>query len=196
MKREILITGATGFIGANLVRHVLRAGDHAHVLMRKDAHPWRIKEVMPSVVAHTVDMRNAREVAEVVKQVKPHRIFHLASYGAYPFQQNVAEMVRTDISGTLALLEAARRVDRLEVFISAGSSTEYGFKDHPMREIDVLEPNTAYGAAKASQTLWSQFFARAYGLPVVVVRPSLVYGSYEEPTRLISAMKTRLACLS
>lgn len=185
MKKKILVTGATGFIGANLIRHGLDAGQNIHILMRRGANVWRIKEVLPRVNTHVVDMRDAKEVAEAVRRIRPQYIFHLASYGAYPFQADVAEMVRTDIGGTLALLQATRNIDGLEAVISAGSSTEYGFKDHPMQESDMVEPNTAYGAAKASQTLWSQFFAISYGLPVVVIRPSLVYGSYEEPTRLI-----------
>ena len=138
MSKEILITGATGFIGANLIRHVLLAGDNAHIVLRKGANAWRIKDMLPRAITHAIDMRNIKDVTRVVRQINPHRVFHLASYGAYPFQADVAEMVRTDVGGTYALLQAARTVDRLEAFISAGSSTEYGVKDHPIRETNTL----------------------------------------------------------
>lgn len=185
MTKEILITGATGFIGANVARHALERGDSVHVFMRSSGHNWRIKEIMPRLKMHKVDLRNTSEIRKAVGKIRPHHVYHLASYGAYPFQSQIGEMIRTDVSGTVALLQALRDVNRLEAVISAGSSTEYGFKTKPMKEDDTLEPTTAYGAAKASQTLWSQFYAKAYGLPVMVMRPSLVYGPYEEPTRLI-----------
>lgn len=185
MKKVVLITGATGFIGANLLRRMQSREACVHIFMRRGADMWRIKDGMSGVVQHTVDMRSPLEIEKAVMRIRPHVVYHLASYGAYPFQADIDTMIQTDILGTLGLLNAATGIDRLEAFISAGSSTEYGFKQNPMREDDVLEPNTAYGAAKASQTLLAQFFAKTRGIPVVVIRPSLVYGSYEEPTRLI-----------
>ena len=184
-KRNVLVTGATGFIGANLVHRLLERGDRVHVFLRKESNTWRINPVLKKLQVHNTDIRDSKAVQRAVTKIQPRSIFHLASYGAYPFQSEMDDMIETDIIGTVSLLEAARAVRGLEVFISAGSSTEYGFKKYPMREDNFVEPNTAYGVAKASQTLWSQFFASSYGLPVVVVRPSLVYGSYEEPTRLI-----------
>ncbi|TSC79494.1 MAG: nucleoside-diphosphate-sugar epimerase [Parcubacteria group bacterium Gr01-1014_29] len=185
MAKDILITGASGFIGANLVRHTLLRGDRAHVFCRKNANMWRLKDVQKEIHIHAVDMRNGADVARAVGTIRPHVIYHFVSFGAYPFQADVTNMIQTNIGGTLALLQAARNVDRLEAVLSAGSSTEYGFKTEPMCEHDILEPNTAYGAAKASQTVWGQFFAKAYGLPVVIMRPPLVYGFFEESTRLI-----------
>lgn len=183
--KEILITGATGFIGANLVRHALERGERVHVLCRAGSNKWRLKGVSSRIHIHAADIQRAADIQNALRSIRPHVIYHLASYGAYPFQADSTTMIRTDIGGTLTLLEAARNVDRLEAILSAGSSTEYGFKTEPMRERDILEPNTAYGAAKASQTVLSQFFAHAYGMPVIVMRPSLVYGFFEESARLI-----------
>lgn len=185
MSKTVLITGATGFIGANLARHCLTRGDRVHILSRKGSNVWRIRPLLSRLKIHYTDIAHTPHVTKVINHINPNLIYNFASYGAYPLQADVSKMISTNILGTINILKAATRLDRLDIFIHTGSSTEYGFKSHPMREDNFLEPITAYGVAKASQTLWCQFFAKMYSLPVIVIRPSLVYGYYEEPTRLI-----------
>lgn len=184
-KRRILITGATGFIGANLTRALLAKGEDVHIIIRRESNMWRIAAILKKLTVHTVDIRDERAIGKLLQRLRPRHIYHLAAYGGYSFQADMNKMIDTNIHGTVTFLTAASSLDSLDAFIHAGSSTEYGFKSHAMRETDFVEPNTAYGAAKAAQTLWCQFFAKNHGLPIVIIRPSLVFGYYEEPTRLI-----------
>lgn len=69
-------------------------------------------------------------------------------------------------------------------FIQIGSSAEYGKKQLPSKENDVLEPVTFYAGTKAASTLMCQALAKELRLPIFVLRPYSVYGQYEKPYRL------------
>jgi dolichol-phosphate mannosyltransferase len=79
----------------------------------------------------------------------------------------------------------------VRVFVSTGSSSEYGFKAEPMRETDVLEPNSYYAVAKAAQTHLCTLAARKSPMAVAVYRLFSVYGPWEEATRLMPTMIRR-----
>lgn len=68
--------------------------------------------------------------------------------------------------------------------IQIGSSAEYGKKDYPTKETDMLEPRNIYEATKAAATMLCVGIAKEYSLPVVVARPYSVYGKYEKSYRL------------
>ena len=75
-----------------------------------------------------------------------------------------------------------------EAFVNAGSSSEYGLKDHPPTEMEPLEPNSYYAVAKASATMFCTFTARNTGTSISTLRLYSVYGPYEEPTRLMPTL--------
>jgi len=77
-----------------------------------------------------------------------------------------------------------------DAFVNTGSSSEYGFQDHPPRENEAVEPNSAYAAAKAAATLWCRETAHRTGQKVPTLRLYSAYGPYEEPTRLIPTLIT------
>lgn len=190
LKKRILITGGTGFVGANLVRHLLRDSHDVHLLVRPGHDPWRIEAIRPQVHLHAADLEDAESLARLVRKISPHWIFHLAAYGAYPSQSDLSQMVRTNIVGTMNLVNAGCEAG-CEAFINTGSSSEYGFKDHPPSETDRLDPNSHYAVTKASATLFCQHTARARGIHLPTLRLYSVYGAYEEPTRLIPALITQ-----
>jgi dolichol-phosphate mannosyltransferase len=76
----------------------------------------------------------------------------------------------------------------VEAFVQTGSSSEYGYKDHPVSEDELLQPNSHYAITKAAATHYCQFVARSTGLNAVTVRLYSVYGPYEEPARLIPTL--------
>src|SRR6185436_2537188 len=84
-------------------------------------------------------------------------------------------------------VQAGLRVG-FEAFVNAGSSSEYGFKDHAPAETEWLEPNSDYAVTKAAATLYCRQVAVSGRLPLCTLRLYSIYGPYEEPTRLIPTL--------
>jgi nucleoside-diphosphate-sugar epimerase len=188
----VLITGGSGFVGANLVRAELAAGHEVHLLLREEARLWRLTDLAGQYIAHHGDLASAADVRRIVEAARPQIIYHLAAHGAYPSQKDRAAILATNLAGTVNLLEALAGRD-YQALVHTGSSSEYGHKDTPMRESDVLEPRTDYAITKAAATLFCQ--AEAYrGAPVCTVRVFSAYGPWEEPTRLVPYVLA--SCLS
>jgi nucleoside-diphosphate-sugar epimerase len=182
--RRILIAGAAGAVGANLVRELIRRGAEVHALVRPSTKLWRIEEVLPRLTLHQTDLTRREELQGIVTQIRPEVVFNLAVRRASLSPRDRWETLQTNIVGTAALLEATAPLDDLR-FFQLGSSTEYGVRDRPLQETDCLEPGLYFGATKAAATLLCQQFARAHSRPVVVLRLFMVYGYWESPKRLI-----------
>lgn len=186
MKRTI-VTGATGFVGANLARRLLREGHEVHLLVRQGYNPWRISEIQSDVHLHKVSLNDADGLTSVVELIRPEWIFHLAVHGAYSSQKDVQAIVQTNVLGTVNLVEACLRTG-FEAFVNTGSSSEYGFKDHPPSEREWLEPNSHYAVTKAAATLYCRYTAQSHRALLPTLRLYSVYGPYEEPTRLLPTL--------
>jgi len=185
MKRAF-VTGAGGFVGANVVRRLLRDGNEVHVLLR-EPNAWRLEEISKDLHIHLGDLRNAEQLTRTIEAVRPEWIFHLAAYGAYSWQTELSTMIETNISGTMNLLNACLTIG-FAAFVNAGSSSEYGFKDHAPLETEFLEPNSNYAVTKASATLFCRSVAQARHARVRTLRLYSGFGPYEEPRRLIPSL--------
>jgi nucleoside-diphosphate-sugar epimerase len=186
MKRSI-VTGGTGFVGANLARRLIKEGREVHLLVRPRHAPWRIAEIKRDVELHEVDLSDGDAVERVVSAIRPEWIFHLAAYGAYSSQRDTRRMVETNIVGTMNLLNSCLKTG-FGAFVNTGTSSEYGFKSHAPSEEELLEPNSDYAVTKASATLLCRHTAQKHRANISTLRLYSVYGAYEEPTRLIPAL--------
>ena len=187
VSKRILITGASGFVGANLARRAVGDGHEVHLLLRATHRNWRLRSLADSTATHTVDLKDRRAVQRAVTAIRPHWVFHLAAYGAYSTQTALERMVATNVWGCVHLLDACRDAGA-ESFVNAGSSSEYGHKDHATREDEALEPNSHYAITKAAATHYCQLTARTHDVNAITVRLYSVYGPLEEPTRLIPTL--------
>lgn len=171
-----LVTGGTGFVGANLVRRLMAEGDDVHLLVRAGHDPWRI-DGLPLT----------KHVDSTVTAISPDRVFHLAVHGGYSWQTDAAEIVRTNVLGTARLLDECVAAG-VPVVVNTGSSSEYGAKGHAPREDAILEPNSLYAVTKAAATMYAEHVARTTGTRVVTLRLYSVYGPFEQPGRLMPTL--------
>jgi len=186
MKR-VIVTGATGFVGANLVRQLLKDGQQVHLLVRPGYTPWRIQAIRNDVHLYEVDFQQAEKLSGIIRQIGPDWIFHLAAYGAYSSQTDLTRMVETNITGTINLVEACLQTG-FESFINTGSSSEYGFKTIAPAETEWLEPNSHYAITKASATLYCRYTSQVCNARLHTLRLYSVFGPYEDPQRLMPAL--------
>jgi UDP-glucose 4-epimerase len=186
-RRRVLVTGASGFVGANLARRLLHDGHEVHVILRPSHQRWRVDEIRDEVKIHAVDLDEDEGLERAFASARPDWIFHLAAYGAYPEQRDFERMVTTNLQGLARLLASAERAG-FEAFVNAGTSSEYGYKDHAPSESEMLEPNSHYAVSKAAATHLCLMTARRTGLPIRTLRLYSAYGPYEEPSRLVPTL--------
>ena len=186
MKKRCLITGGTGFIGRNLIDRLVADGHECHVLSLESSD--RLASLQTAhgkgVYIKVCDIaNNYMHLRLLVNRIKPHWIFHLAAQGTNPEHSGQAQ-VDVNIISTWNMLEATRCYD-YEVFIYTSSSLECGRSEIPIHENLMLQPDTLYGATKASGTMLVTQIARKTGKRCIVLRIFCGYGPHERTTRLI-----------
>ncbi|PIY79364.1 MAG: hypothetical protein COY81_03045 [Candidatus Pacebacteria bacterium CG_4_10_14_0_8_um_filter_43_12] len=188
-KKIILITGAAGFIGANLIRQLINQDVQIHLLLKTSTDLWRINSYVKQkrVVIHFSDFGDIQALTKTVQKIQPSVIYHLAAYGASHWQNEPQHIFETNIFGTLNLLTACQTIN-YQLFINSGSSSEYGYSNQPMTEELTLHPNSYYGIAKATQTLLASYLAQAENKPIVTIRLFSVYGPYETAGKLFPTL--------
>ncbi len=189
---KVLITGATGFIGANLVRMALKEGSEVYIITRKESDKWRINDVLTYIVEYNADLQDYDKLKCIISRIKPEIIYHTATYGGRPNQKDAVRIMQTNLIGTINLITACKKYG-FDLFVNTGSSSEYGIKEKTMQEEDLLEPVNDYGVSKSAVTQYCQAIAKNEDLPIVTLRLFSPYGSYEESVRLIPSVI--LSCL-
>lgn len=182
-----LVTGAAGFIGAALARRLIARGDEVTALAGPGSDPWRLDQLREHAHVLELDLRDADAVARTLAGARPEVVFHLAAHGAYSWQRSLPRMIETNVAGAAHVAEAALAAGARAI-VNAGSSSEYGLKDHAPPEHELPEPNSAYAVTKASATLLGGWLARERGAAFTTLRLYSAYGPWEEPRRLMPAL--------
>ena len=185
-KRNILITGGTGFIGANLTHALLDGKFKIHVLVRKSSNIWRLKNIQKKIQFHELDLMNIND-DKIIKKINPEIVFHCAAYGINSKESNYSKMIKTNVHGTLNLFSILSNLN-VKRIVNIGSVFEYGVKsgNRGLLETNSLNPLTFYGITKASQTNIAQYFFKLRSLPVTTLRLFTPYGRFENKGRLVS----------
>lgn len=178
-KPVALITGASGFVGRYLARHLLDVTDWTLVLLsRSNVGVERIHADYAStpdrVAGLAADIGNAAAVRDALERSRPTYVFHLA---AQTYVQAALEDPATTLQGnifsTLNVLEAVRSMADPPRMLAVGSSEEYGMvrpEDNPVDEATELRPNNPYGVSKIASDMLALQYALTYKLPIIRVR--------------------------
>lgn len=192
---KILVTGGAGFIGSNFVHYILKnypsysilnldkltyAGnlDNLIGLENNPRHQFVRGDIIDSVL---VD-RLAKEVEAIIHfAAETHVDRSIVS---------ADDFIRTNVCGTYALLEAARKFGHRR-FIHISTDEVYGSRlEGFFKEGDPLSPSSPYSASKAGSDLLVSSYFKTYGLPTIITRCSNNYGPHQFPEKLIPLMIT------
>jgi dTDP-glucose 4,6-dehydratase len=200
---NLLVTGGAGFIGSNLIQHII---DHPEIgrLVNLDCltyagHPENLVSVSehPKYAFEQVDLRDKEAVLRVVEQYDVTQVMHLAAESHVDRSiTGPGDFITTNINGTFNLLEACRtrwlssgpvapdapvrfhHVSTDEVYGSLGATGLFS-------ETTAYAPNSPYSASKASSDMLVRAYYHTYGLPAVITNCSNNYGPYQFPEKLI-----------
>ena len=203
----VLVTGAAGFIGSNLVRHLRRRWpDRTVVSFDALTYAGNLENLAelrtdPKHIFVKGDITDRDGVRAVFDTHKPTSVFHLAAESHVDRSiVSPLDFVRTNVEGTVILLQEARtawdmpwakgqalrfhHVSTDEVFGALGSSGKF-------TETTPYAPNSPYSASKASSDHFVRAWHETYGLPIVITNCSNNYGPYQFPEKLIPVVVTR-----
>jgi len=147
--RTYLVTGASGFIGANLCRRLVSRGETVHGVIRPGTRTWHLADIQAGLHLHAIDISDGAAVDRMIDEVRPDVVYHLATHGAYPHQGDCPRILLVNVFGFWNLVHACNRVS-YKLFVNTGSSSEYGRKSFAMRETDLLDPDSFYAVAKSA----------------------------------------------
>ncbi len=186
--RTFLVTGGAGFIGSHIAETLLARGDRVRIL--DNLSTGRLSNLdgfRDRVELFQGDLVDAKIVAAAVAGVDC--IFHEAALASVPLSVERPLDVHTAcVTGTVMLLDAARRAGVRRV-VYAASSAAYGNQPtSSKRESDPTAPISPYAAAKLAAELYCQAFTATYGLETVALRYFNVYGPRQDPNSPYSAV--------
>jgi len=182
LQGPILVLGASGFIGANLLRMLLEQREDVYGTATR-LPAWRL-EGLPQNHVLVTDLLIDSNLDALLETIKPRTIFDCIAYGAYSFETDRELIYRTNFNLISRLLG---RLDprTLSCYVHAGSSSEYGDNSSGPREDAPPAPNSHYSVSKVAAASLIQYFGKKKGLPCVNLRLYSAYGPLEDSSRLI-----------
>ena len=190
---KVLLTGGAGFIGSNFVHYMLRRyPDYDIVVLDKLTYAGNLKNLESALqnprfkfVRHDICDPS---VAEHVTGADA--VVHMAAESHVDRSiESAAEFVRTNVEGTLRMLDAARQA-KVPRFVHVSTDEVYGSlgATGKFTETTPLSPNSPYSATKASSDLLALAYFHTHKFPALVTRCSNNYGPYQFPEKLIPLM--------
>lgn len=183
---EVLVTGATGFVGSHLCATLLQSGAKVVRVVRR-APPGVDRDT------HPLDLTDRAATERLIDARRPKFVVHLAAQKSRAHRlEAFHESFQVNALGTLNLAEACCKAGSVVRFVHLGTCEEYGDSPAPFDESAREQPVTAYGAAKLAATQLLQALATGQGLAVTILRPTLVYGPGQPNDMFLPALAAAL----
>lgn len=183
---KVLVTGANGFIGKNLVKALSQYGNkfEIHSISRENNVSSKNSQKI-----HLVDLTNLNFLKQVVMNIDPNIIIHLA----YSKQRNEKigisnQIYLLNLQISSNIIEASRTLKSLKKFIFFGSCDEYGIQKNSFKENQLERPLTSYGLSKLSITKKLKALYLKENYPSVIIRPSVVYGEGQDESMFLPSL--------
>lgn len=185
LRRNVLVTGADGFIGSHLAEKLLDLGAHVSVLVRgtsvSGTYHYRLRNIAhlkPKIRKIIAVNIASRDSVPLVVASKPEIIFHLAADAYVPYSfDHPFEVMATNLHGTLNMLDAAMKIKRFKRIVCTSSSEIYGTAlKSSIDESHPLNPTSPYATSKVAADRFAYSYSVTYGLPVAIIRPFNTYG--------------------
>ena len=172
MTKKILITGAAGFFGRYMYNYLYNLRNNFDLICTDLIQPADICYKY----FYTIDLSQSKSVEDLIKQIKPDYIIHLAGvFGNKEYQ----EIYRGNVLSTAVLFEAVRKYIPGTIMITTGSAAEYGhitLQQLPIDEHTNCSPITIYGLTKYFSTQISLYYYHIHNICVMVIRPFQLIG--------------------
>lgn len=170
-RRRVLVTGASGFIGKHLLERLAQESVEFAALVRSE---WPASaEGLTLLYADLLDFPTLKRK---IDEFKPDIVFHLGGQKMIGESWHAFwETYQINLVGTMNLLRCFENT-KVQSIILVNSSAEYGKGPAPYREGHTARPVSVYGASKAAATILGNLCHKYFRLPIIILRPTLVYG--------------------
>lgn len=177
--KKVIVTGCTGYVGSHLIQELIKQGAIVYGISRGKSNSQE------NIKIFRADILNKNEIFRIFKEIQPNAIFHTAAYGVVWGESDICKAIDINIKGVVNLIEAAKCIDKFEMFINTGSEFEYGNRGTILREDMVLKPISEYSSSKAAATIIAHQLCLNYGISIVTLRLFSIYGGIENKNRFI-----------
>jgi dTDP-glucose 4,6-dehydratase len=193
--KQILITGATGFIGSHLVETCLERGFKVRAFDRYNSNnDWGWLEESKYKNEIEVILGDIRDYDSVSKAMNNcNSVFHLAALIGIPYSYvSPLAYIRTNVEGTYNILEAAKNLELEEVLITSTSETYGTAQKVPISEDHPIVGQSPYAASKIGGDQLATSYFKSFNLPVKIVRPFNTYGPRQSSRAIIPSIISQL----
>jgi len=194
--KNVLVTGADGFIGSHLTEFLIEKGAKVKALSQYNSfNSWGWLEAInytENIEIISGDIRDAHFVKKISKNTDI--IFHLAALIAIPYSYSAPDSyIDTNIKGTLNICQAALD-NGIDKIIHTSTSEVYGTAQYvPIDEKHPLQPQSPYSATKIGADAIAESFYRSFNLPLCIARPFNTYGPRQSARAVIPTIITQIA---
>jgi len=195
--KKILVTGADGFIGSHLVEEMVNLGYEVNAFCfynSFNSYGWldTLKpEIRNQIDFYLGDIRDYQSVKNAVRDCDT--IIHLAALISIPYSYQVPDsFVKTNISGTFNILQAALECNIDRVVVTSTSEVYGTAIQVPINETHPIQPQSPYAASKVGADALAVSYYRSYGLNVSTARPFNTFGPRQSTRAIIPAIITQL----